>query len=422
MLDYICITVILIIFIPILYVRIRYPFWSTQPVFHTYDALRYFTRTPYEISSSNVSQRSIVSDPHVTTCSFLDMSENKLDEVIDLIQGHSIESESILMFIDKTNFNIIHSGQMRPSYISVYEKEEYSIVHSDVEQENNAISIKNTPKIVGCITSRSINMFILDKSDAIHAKSGYLWDYICVHRENKMGNLGRKMLPIHSHYQREHTKEVAISLFKKEIDLCDGVVPLVKYKVYTFTMTKIRRPPISPPYATIRINNENMDLLSDYLYNITHTDYSKIHRFIAFPDMAVLDKLIQANILLVYAMKYGASLHGIYVFRNPMMCYDKIENGYILECIMGISTVNIQDEPNTSLFFSGFLQALVDIQKSFASKYKMLTFYELGHNRYIIDRWKWKYAPLSVNDAAYYLYNAVVPDMPLDTSQCMIII
>jgi hypothetical protein len=105
-----------------------------------------------------------------------------------------------------------------------------------------------------------------------------------------------------------------------------------------------------------------------------------------------------------------------------MMCYDKMENGYILECIMGISTVNIQDEPNTSVFFSGFLQALVDIQKSFASKYKMLTFYELGYNQYIIDRWKWKYAPLSVNDAAYYLYNAVIPDMPVDPSQCMIII
>ena len=37
MLEYICISIILLVFIPIIYIRIRYPFWSTQPIFHSYD-------------------------------------------------------------------------------------------------------------------------------------------------------------------------------------------------------------------------------------------------------------------------------------------------------------------------------------------------------------------------------------------------
>jgi len=414
MLDYIFILIILLFLIPILYVRIRYPFWSTQPVFHTYDIFRYLAQTPYEIHSS-VYSKTHKKDNNIKTISFLEMSNPRMVDLVQFIQNHLVESENVLTLIDKDNLHNILTGQFYRSYVSIYEKEKYSIVHG----ENGEISIQNTPQIIGCMTSRGINMFILDKSDKMHEKTGYLWDYITIHREHIQYNIGRKMIQSHDIHQRTHTKDISISLFRKEIELCEGVVPLVKYKVYSFIMSKIRRPRLQTPYSVNRIYNDNVDILYDYLYNITHNTTTNTMKFVAFPDIANLDILIKTNIVIVYVLKCGEVLCGIYIFRNPMMCYDKINEGNVLECSESLYTIQGQDiHP---IFFAGFLHALHDIQKSFASKYKILTFHNLGHNYYIIERWKWKYVPLSVNDAAYYLYNAVIPNMPIDQSECVII-
>jgi hypothetical protein len=350
--------------------------------------------------------------------SFLDLSQKKMDKVIDLIQSFSIESENVLALTDQSIFQTINSGQSHPSYISLYEKEQYKIAHDD----NGAIVIQNTPIVIGCMTSRWIRMFILDKSNNICENSGYLWDYICVHREYTKNNIGRKMIQSHDYHQRINTEDGAISLFKKEINLCEGVVPLVNFKVYTFEISKISRPPMPVPYTTVRIYNENVDLLYDYLYSISQSKHANMFSFAAFPEISVLDTLISKNILLVYALMWKGSLQGVYIFRNPMLCYDKIDNGNILECIVSIFNGNVQDENMISLFFAGFLHALHNIQKTNKSKYKILTFYNLGQNSIIVDRWSWKYAPLSVNDAAYYIYNGVVPCMPLDKSKCIIIV
>jgi len=410
MLEYICISIILLFLIPIIYVRIRYPFWSTQPVFHTYDIFRYLARTPYEIHQSVYSKMHKI-DPNIQTISFLDMTNNKKIELVQFIQDHLVESDNVLTLIDQDNLHNILTGQFYPSYVSFYENTKYSIVKGD----NGEVGIKNTPQIIGCMTSRGINMFILDKSDKIHEKNGYLWDYICTHRDHIKYNIGRKLIQSHDIHQRTHTKDISISLFRKENQLCEGVVPLTKYKVFSFIMSKIRKPKIPTPYSVDRIYNDNVDILYDYLYNITH-NITNI-RFIAFPDIANLDILIKSNKIIIYILKRGEVLCGIYIFKNPMMCYDNIgEQSNVLECSECLYVQDVQP-----IFFAGFLHALYHIQKSFASKYKIITFHNLGHNYYIIERWKWKYVPLSVNDAAYYLYNAVIPNMPIGQSECLII-
>mgnify|MGYP006417333471 CR=1 FL=1 len=410
MLEYICISIILLFLIPIIYVRIRYPFWSTQPVFHTYDIFRYLARTPYEIHQSVYSKMHKI-DPNIQTISFLDMTNNKKIELVQFIQDHLVESDNVLTLIDQDNLHNILTGQFYPSYVSFYDNTKYSIVNGD----NGEVSIQNTPQIIGCITSRGINMFILDKSDKIHEKNGYLWDYICTHRDHTKYNIGRKLIQSHDIYQRTHTKDISISLFKKENQLCEGVIPLTKYKVFSFIMSKIRKPKIPTPYSVDRIYNDNVDILYDYLYNITHNITNL--RFIAFPDIANLDILIKSNKIIIYILKRGEVLCGIYIFKDPMMCYDNIgEQSNVLECSECLYVQDVQP-----VFFAGFLHALYHIQKSFASKYKIITFHNLGHNYYIIERWKWKYVPLSVNDAAYYLYNAVIPNMPIGQSECLII-
>ena len=43
---------------------------------------------------------------------------------------------------------IAHTGQFFPSYVSVYQKDQYDVTH-DI---NGVMSIVNTPRIIGCMT------------------------------------------------------------------------------------------------------------------------------------------------------------------------------------------------------------------------------------------------------------------------------
>ena len=416
MLEYICISIILLFLIPIIYVRIRYPFWSTQPVFHTYDIFRYLARTPYEIHQSVYSKMHKL-DPNIQTIPFLDMTNNKKIELVQFIQDHLVESDNVLTLMDQDNLHNILTGQFYPSYVSFYENTKYSIVKGD----NGEVGIKNTPQIIGCMTSRGINMFILDKSGVLHEKNGYFWDNICVHREYTQENIGRKLIQAHDIHQRTNTQPISISLFKKEIDLCEGVIPLVEYPVHTFTLSKIKRPPLPAPYSVSRMYNTSVEPFYNLLYMISHSDTARNTAFIAFPEISVLDNMIQNNILFVYGLSYGINIKCVYVFKNPQLCYDNIKDGHILECITTITEEYVQDKTLNGLIFAGFLHALQHIQKSFSNKYKIITFHNLGQNQTIIERWKWKYTPLSKNMAAYYLYNGVIPGMPIDKSNCIII-
>ena len=324
MLEYICISIILLVFIPIIYIRIRYPFWSTQPIFHSYDYLRFLTTTPYEINSQ-VYAKAFKKDNNIKSFRFLDMDDSDFDKIIDLLQCHSVESSQMLSFVDKPTMTISHTGQFFPSYVSVYQKDQYDVTH-DI---NGVMSIVNTPRIIGCMTGRTLNMFILDKRGILHEKNGYYWDNICVHRENTKENIGRKLIQAHDTHQRTNTQNISISLFKKEVDLCEGVIPLVEYPVHTFTLSKIKRPPLPAPYSVSRMYNTSVEPFYNLLYLISHSDTARNTAFIAFPDISILDNMVQNNILLVYGLSYGNHIRCVYVFKNPQLCYDNIKDGHI---------------------------------------------------------------------------------------------
>ena len=98
------------------------------------------------------------------------------------------------------------------------------------------------------------------------------------------------------------------------------------------------------------------------------------------------------------------------------------EERNVIECIGSISVKNTNDEKINSVYFGGFLNSLYDIQETYNNKFKLITFFELANNKSLIERWKWKYTPLSITESAYYLYNAVFPFMPINSSDAFILL
>lgn len=409
MIEYVIITLIFILLIPLLYIKIKYPFWSHQPIFHTYDYFRYFTKTPYIIQTGLPHKNKYLTHL-VSSKQFLDITQNELDEMVKFIQEHYVESDKVLTMILKEDIEKELSVNEHPSFVSFYKE-------NHIDYKNG--EIKESPILVGCMTSRAIKIYM--NSDNKFSETVYYWDYICTHRHFQDKYIGRNIIQSHERYQRLNNVNVSASLFKFETGLCPGVVPLIKFNVHTYPIVKIVRPPMSK-FSIEKIQGENVNILFDYLYNITHNIEYKPFLISIFPETTSLDSLIENKRIIVYALLQKSKLCALYFFKDPKLCYDIDEERNVIECIGSISIKNTNDEKVNSLYFGGFLNSLYDIQETYNNKFKLITFFELANNKSLIERWKWKYSPLSITESAYYLYNAVFPFMPINSSDAFILL
>jgi len=420
------ITIVLIITI-FAYIRLAYPFWSIQPVYHTYDIQwSLWKNNPITILRSGDPVLSKYYDKeHVMTKEFLEIDAKQLSSMIDILQCHYIRSDRILNSIDGDTLSYYLTGHHHPAYVSLYLEDKYEIVHN----EGQMSEIKRLPFVIGTMTSKPVKFFVLDRNGTMMDHTSYFWDYICEHREYASRNISRYMIQTHLYHQRIKTPEIKTGIFRKEEILCKGVVPLVNYTVSTFVLRKIRAPPLPPHFTVVRIFNENQDILSDFLYGISHSDRlgQSLFSVCTFPEIGSIITLIQQQIWYVYALKRNNQIYAIYFLKDTNMIYeDMTENatvgsiGYQLECMASVS--NMMSSGSNGLFFSGFLHTLRDIvkygkriKKTTETKghFNMIAFSDIAHNPALLEKWRWKYTPVFETPSAYYAYNMIISGMPI---------
>lgn len=415
MLEYIFIIIFFLWFIPFLYVKIKYPFWSHQPIFHTYDLLRYWTHEPF-IIQKNMPIKTKYLCKEVNTKEFLDLDEDEHDNIIDFIQSHYIESDKVLTMINKEDMKKDFIGYSNPSFISFYYDKQF--IYNTQNVNSQYPIIEENDILGGVMTSRAVKIYL--NYPTKHQQYLYYWDYLCVHREYANKYIGRNLIQNHEKHQRFHNKDIASSLFKREINLCDGVVPLVQYNVFTFPLEKSKKPPLKK-YTVERIIDNNVNHIFDFLYHVTHSNNSGFQLCI-FPEVQVLDGLIQNQRIFVFCLKQQSKIIGFYFFKNPKICYDVNEERNVLENIGSVLVENDNNQNTQSLFFAGLLHAIYEMQHLFSTKFKLISFYQIMNNEILIERWNWKYTPMMVTQSAYYLYNAVFPNMPYHPKNCFILL
>ena len=407
--TYAYLVILSIIVILVIYIKLRYPFWSSQPVYHTYDFVRWIylmiSCEPYLIQSKIVKTR-FLSLNNVTTIPYSDISSLQESEFVDLLQCHSFSNENVLNILDKTTIQSLFIGM---SYISFFQEDQLSM-----DLSNNAlVAKKNT---IGCMSSRPIQCIV--SGTKIPA---YFWDHICVNRsrekEGKIPrkNIAYKMIQTHEYRQRLMQPNVGASVFKKEGTLCHGVVPLVKFRILTFEIRTISKPPLPIDMTVVSVNADDV---YDMIYGFTH---SNMFTLCLFPEIGSFIELIKTQLLHVYALKHKDRILGVYFLKDTQIVYELNANtntGKLLECIASV------DFDNSPFFFAGFLGALYNILEIGGKKeaFQTIRFPNLGHNSKIIEKWRWKYSPISEIPAAYYIYNMIVPQMPIAQSKSLILI
>lgn len=411
MLPYILATTFFFYLVIFMYIKIKYPFWNLQPVFHTYDYWRYFYWTPFLIYHHRPVKTKFCDFNNVVTANLADCTDAVLDEVADLLQCYYVSSDRILHTINQMNIRTILTGIGEPSFISLYYEKKL-----DKPVQNNEITTINRP--IGCITSRAFFMHYRPtlKEDMYTERSIYFIDFLCVHREHDTRKIARNLYQTHEYNQRTQNPNVAVSLIKKEIDLFEGVVPFVGYNSMTYYLRRNNPPDLPPDFQVIQLNSENIDILTDFLNiqtNIRFDNQPCLFDICITQHSGYYLSLINDKQLHVYCLRREGQIYGLYFFKDTKTQYDDIE-GNTLQCIG--SVMNSEDD---GLFYSGFLHSLERINKS--NSYKMFILEDIAHNKYILSHWSTKYTPVFTNETAYYLYNFVYPRSPIPPEKCLLL-
>jgi hypothetical protein len=214
--------------------------------------------------------------------------------------------------------------------------------------------------------------------------------------------------------QRRLNPDIKISIFKKEIELCRGIVPLVEYTTYTFYLRPLQIPTMPKGAHIVRIIKPNIDLLINFLETIKTASKFDVY---CITDVSVLSNLIESGQMYVYCLKYVEDIIlGYYFFRNANIQYeDLVEGADDCDTLQFIGSFNNTGKEDTDVFYWGFIHAYQDILK-IHKPFKMMLFECISHNDKILEKWLDRFHIVLEHKTAYYLYNFVFPKVVLPSA------
>ena len=229
---------------------------------------------------------------------------------------------------------------------------------------------------------------------------------MCKARKRDVKKLNRVLLQTHEYNQRTNNADVLLSLIKKEIDLFEGVIPVVEYNTLTYYIPVLHPIALPSDCELIKIESTNLHILTDYLYNMTHNTYDTditMFDICIMQDTSYYLSQIKSGILHVYCLRHKEHVYGFYFYKNTYTEYEDIEGNVLM---FSTSIKNISDN---HVYYSGFINSMCKIMKEKQNKYKMLMIENIGHSNHIVSLWELYNKPIFDNKTAYYLYNFIYP-------------
>jgi hypothetical protein len=402
---YLLILVILVLISIFVYIKLSFPFWNIQPVYHSYDFWRALYSRPFLIHNRFLikATNKYHDLKQVKIVPFVDASESQKQAVVNLLQCFLLPSENAVFVFNLENLETYLGGHMFSSYLSLYAR-------SGIEHNRSGIDNNNTA--IACISSRSGELSIRGYKAPI-----YYIDFLCVKREEDFKKISRTLLQTHIYKQqfldemesKTHvgSQMVLVSLFRREKELLTGIVPLTRFQTVYYEIPQInKKMPLSDHVILITIDHSNMDIFIDFLEG----SQTKFECFLR-TDIANLIGMIKSGILYVYCLKRMDDILSVYIFRDTRMSYDGL--GGILQLVC-----TIHNSSSLPLFINGFINSVFEIIRTIPV-YKVLMVDEIGDNTLITNSIGGRIIQRHLT--AYYLYNMVVPYSPLRNIHCFIL-
>ena len=383
---YIFFTIIILLITIFVTIKLAFPFWNLQPVYHTYDFWRILYREPFYIHKRFVVQNiTKFSDfQQIQTYDYNDAPQNVKDTFADILQCFYLPQEHSIFVLNVENLDAYFSAHIYASYISFYNP-----------------PFSKSP--IGCISSRSGTIYFKHFGKQFPI---YHIDYLCVKRgEPRNIHIARTLMQSHIYQlQSKESKKIGQGspilsfLFKREKDLLSGIVPLSRFPTYFYKIPSSSDglvEPLPTNFALHEIGKSNIQMFLDFLGSIKFSIF-------AVTDTANLIGLIETGVLRVYCLCH-TEIYSVYIYRDTRTNYDDF--GSVLELVSSIRNTSSQ-----KLFLQGFINSLYDIVKH-TPIYKVLVMDGISDNLLLSD----EFNIIDHYQSAYYLYNMVSPQYPPQT-------
>jgi hypothetical protein len=384
-LSYILFFTTLVIVITFIYIKLKFGFWSVQPVFHIYD-LGFMLNPPGIIINSLPEKNKYTNFKNIETIVYSELSSLQIQRFVNFIKTNYLQNKDNIFSPEIQNIVAYLGGHNSASFVSFFNEDYYV---SDLKK-GNTISDK---RIVGAMTSRPIYVNI-NNGNKDASFTAYYVDYLCVDKLNRKKGIAQQLIQTHHYNQRHINKNIAVSLFKREDELT-GIVPLCVYTTYGFHVTTWTKPlELSAEYKLIEINPQNCHFLLNFIkencakFDITITT-----------EITNIIELIKTKNIFVYVIIVDDNIVAAYFYRKTCVQFEK--NMEVLSCFASISNTN------DSIFIKGFKISFWKVAAE--NNFGFCVLEDISDNDLIINNIKEKTNPIITSPTAYFFYNFAYP-------------
>lgn len=374
--------------------RVKYKFWSLQPVNHYHNILNRFRENQI------IQNEMPLKNKYVDLFDIKLYNENELtslskSNILNLLKTSYLTDTKNDVFYkpNETNFMPYLINNSKKSVICVYTKPVQII------NNNNVINI---PKEVGLITSKFMNLFI----DKTYYESYYV-DFLVVDKKHRKQNIAPSLIQTLYYHQRHLNPNIHINVFKRE-DSQNFIKPIVSYLSYGYDLDLIN---IEKKVVEMRINYFGFEARlvdkKNYMdfYTYLKSIMSKFN-LLYLPCVSNLLELIISNNFIIYTIhKHStekdnntSNILGFFIFKNNM-CYYFNKNSISL-----IGSYLDEGKLYDEEFKYMFLNVLNEIKKLFP----ILIIEDISCNHLLIKGFEEQEQNIIIESSTgYYFYNFI---------------
>lgn len=367
------------------YIRLKFGFWSIQPVFHIYD-VSYMIRAPGIIDESLPQKNKYTNFKNIETILFPQVSKMQMQRFFNLIKAHYLQNNDNVFQPKMENITPYLRGHNDKTFISFYNENSYCID----SKRGTTIEI---PIVIGVMTTRPVHIAIHNGNKDAYFDAYYV-DYLCVDTMYRKKGIAPQLIQTHHYNQRHLNKKIVVSLFKREDELT-GIVPLCVYSTYGFSVTKWTKPlEISSEYKILEINPQNFHFLLNFI-----KDQEKYFDISVCVEMTNIIELIKTKNIFVYSILCEDNIVASYFLRKS--CIQVEKNMEVLTCFASICNCE------QNIFIQGFKISFWKIAAE--NFFGFCAVENISHNNIIIDNIILKTKPSIISPTAYFFYNFAYP-------------
>ncbi len=384
---YIILVFVVIVIGIVIYIKWNFRFWSSQPVFHIYD-FHYYFFPPGIINKEITEKNRYCNFENIKVLNMHTMEDYKWTMLMHFIQKHYIQNKDNKFTPKRENIEPYFAGHNSKCLLSMY-------IEEDTITDTKTQNIGTRDKLVSVMTTRPLHVTINNgNSDADFYV--YYVDYLCVDKKYRKRGIAPQIIQTHEYMQRRMSKDIIISLFKREGELT-GIVPLCVYDSYGFEMDKWPNASDLPhPLQIIEVGKTNIDIFFHFFQK-----NKKKYDIVLTPEISNILALVTSENIYIYLMIQNDDVIAAYIFkRSCTTCKNEMD---VLSSIASINCCKDDD-----IYINGFKIAIDKVREKHSS-YGYCVLEDISDNNIIINNIQTHFVADSISPTAYFFYNFAYP-------------